>query len=278
MKRLSIITILACLLFSCKKENIAPYDLTRDNIYLNYTNTDSLVYSFAYHPDLEKDTIWVPVIISGKTTHQDRHFSVAAVDSATTAVAGKHYEPLKSAYTMPADSGTTRIPVILLNTDTALVNKSVNLTIRISGGTDFASNLPVPIRTKRILYSNRLEEPAWWSSWAGSMGKYSRVKHQLFLISSGTTDLVIANSYPDWYMEIPRTLYYIANTRYLLQYPMAWVAEHPESGYVLEKRNDNTGDYDFFSKAAPAKRFLLKFYQSANKYVFIDENGEQVLF
>lgn len=278
MKRYFIITMLASLLFSCKKDDIKPYSLTKDNIYLNYANTDSLIYSFAYHPELEKDTIWVPVIISGKIIHQDRHFSLAVVDSATTAVSGRHYAPLKSSYILPADSGTVKIPVILLNTDTALANNSVNLTIRVSGGEDFASSLPVKIRTKRILYSNRLEEPAWWSSWAGSLGKYSRVKHQLFLISSGATDLVIANSYPDWYMEIPRTLYYIANTRYFLQYPFQWVSEHPKSGYMLEKRNDNTGDYDFFSTSAPGKRFLLKYYASANKYVFIDENGDQVLF
>ncbi|MBO9728527.1 MAG: DUF4843 domain-containing protein [Chitinophaga sp.] len=278
MKRLSIITILACLLFSCKKDNIKPYDLAKDNIYLNYANTDSLVYSFAYHPEREKDTIWIPVMISGKMIHRDRHFTLAAVDSATTAVSGKHYEALKASYTMPADSGTIKIPVILLNVDTALANKSVHLTIRISGGEDFATNLPLEIRTKRIQYSNRLEEPAWWSSWAGNLGKYSRVKHQLFLISSGTTDLVIANSYPDWYMEIPRTLYYISNTSYLLQYPFEWVKEHAASGYVLEKRNDLTGDYDFFSKTAPAKRFLLKYYASASKYVFIDENGDQILF
>lgn len=278
MKRYLIITMLVSLLFGCKKDDIKPYDLTKDNIYLNYANTDSLVYSFAYHPELAKDTIWVPVIISGKISHQDRHFELAVVDSATTAVAGKHYEQLKPSYKMPADSGTVRIPVVLLNTDTALANKSVNLTIRVSGGEDFASGLPGKIRTKRILYSNRLEEPVWWSSWAGNLGKYSRVKHQLFLISSGTTDLVIANSYPDWYLEIPRTLYYIANTSYLLKYPFQWVSEHPEAGYILEKRNDNTGDYDFFSPGAPARRFLLKYYASVDKYVFIDENGDQVLF
>ncbi|NLR63434.1 DUF4843 domain-containing protein [Chitinophaga varians] len=278
MRKCSIIIMIAFLLFSCKRDSIEPYDLVKDNIYLNYPNTDSLVYSFAFHPELEKDTIWVPVIVSGKTARQDRYFALTAVDSNTTAVSGRHYEQLKSSYIMPADSGTVKVPVILLNTDLALAETSVYLTFQVSGGKDFATDLPVKIRTRRILYSNRLEQPAWWASWAGNLGKYSRVKHQLFLISSGTTDLVIVNSYPDWYMEVPRTLYYIANTRYLLQYPFQWVSEHPESGYMLEKRNDGTGDYDFFNKNASARRFLLRYYASANKYVFIDENGEQVLF
>ncbi|WP_291906929.1 DUF4843 domain-containing protein [Chitinophaga sp. CB10] len=277
MKRLSVIAVLACLLYSCTKEEIGPYDLSRDNIYLNYKNTDSLVYSFAYHPDLERDTIWLPVIISGKVADHDREFVVTAVDRASSAVRGLHYEPLKSTYTMPADSGTISIPIVLLNVDTALINKSVDLTLEVSGGKDFASDLPGRIRSKRILFSSRLEEPAWWMYW-GQLGRYSRVKHQLFLISSGTTDLVIPNSYPDWYLEIPRTLYYIANTSYLLNYPFEWVNEHPESGYVLEKRNDNTGDYDFYSKSAPTKRFRLQYFPTANKYVFIDENGGQVLF
>ncbi|SHM95223.1 protein of unknown function [Chitinophaga jiangningensis] len=277
MKRLFTIAILACLLYSCTKEEIAPYDLSRDNIYLNFKNTDSLVYSFAYHPDLERDTIWLPIIISGKATDHNREFAINVIDTLTSAVKDLHYEALKASYTMPADSGTLRIPIVLLNTDTALANKSVDLTIQVSGGKDFSSNLPYGIRTKRILFSSRLEEPAWWSSWP-QMGKYTRVKHQLFLISSGTTDMVIQGSYPDWYMEIPRSLYYIANTSYLLNYPFEWVKEHPESGYVLEKRNDSTGDYDFYSKSAPTKRFWLKYFPTANKYVFIDENGGQVLF
>ena len=277
MRKLIILTVIVGLLYSCKKETLPPYSAEKDNIYLDYKNTDSLIYSFAYHPELVKDTIWLPVIVSGKRVNYDRHFALTVVDRSTSAVRGLHYEALKESYVLPADSGTVSVPVILLNTDTALANKSVDLTVRIVGGDDFATLLPEEIRSKRLLFSNRLEQPEWWPYW-GQLGKYSRVKHELFLISSVTTDLVILGSYPDAYLEIPRTLYYIANASYLLNYPFNWVEENPESGYVLEQRKDGTGDYDFFNRASPNKKFYLKYFPSANKYVFIDENGEQIIY
>jgi hypothetical protein len=277
MRKLIILTVVVGLLYSCKKETLPPYRAEKDNIYLNYKDTNNIIYSFAYHPELAKDTIWLPVIVSGKRVNYDRHFSLAVVDSTTSAVKDLHYEALKTSYVLPADSGTISIPLILLNTDTELVDKSVALTVVVVGGDDFATLLPESIRSKSIQFSNRLEQPAWWQYW-GQLGRYSRVKHQLFLISSGTTDLVIPGSYPDSYMETPRTLYYIANASYFLNYPFNWVEENPESGYVLEQRKDGTGDYDFFNLASPNKKFYLKYFPSANKYVFIDENGDQIIY
>lgn len=277
MKRSLFFATIICVLFSCKKVEVLSYDVQKDNIYLNYQLADSgnVVYSFAYHPALEQDTVWIPVIVSGMPVHHDRHFAFTVVDSTTTAVQGLHFEPLQAAYTLPADSGTTKVPVILLNKDTSLETKSVFLTIKINGGQDFDSRLPDTIRTKTIFFSSRLEQPEWWAGW-GEMGPYSRVKHQLFLISSGTTDLVVKGSYPDWYLEIPRSLYYIANTRAFLNHPFEWVRDNPSSGYILEKRTDGTEDYDFYNPSLPNKKFYLKYFPAADKYVFIDENGQQV--
>lgn len=275
MKRnICYVFFICAAMFSCKKDVKQTYN-SADNIYLNYPNTDSLIYSFAYTQGVEEDTLWVPVIISGKRVSHDRKFALGVVDGSTTAVRTLHFEPLKPFYIMPADSGTVNVPVIIKNIDTGLVSKSVVLTIRVSGGEDFGSSLPTDIRSKRIFFSNRLEEPVWWKFW-GQLGAYNRTKHQLFLISSGTTDLVVPNSYPDWYYEIPRTLYYISNTHEFVTYPFDWVKAHPEKGYVLVKRNDDTGDYDFYNTGAPTKKFLLKYFKSADKYVFIDENGNQI--
>lgn len=268
-------------LFGCKKSDLETYH-SADNIYLDYPfvngkpDTSKLIYSFAYVQGIDKDTIWVPVKISGVHEHRDRKFLLSVVDTATTALANLHYEQLKAFYVMPADSGTTHIPVIIKNIDTTLVNKSVTLTVRISGGADFKTGLPTDIRTKKIYFSNRLEQPVWWQYWAGSMGTYSRVKHQLFLISSGATDLV-EFTVPDFYLQIPRDLYYISNTHEFLTHPFDWVKQHPEKGYTLTKRNDGSGDYDFYNVNAPGKKFYLKYFSQANTYVFIDENGNQVI-
>ena len=283
MKRKILLVFLACAaMFACKKDTKLTYN-SSDNIYLNYPNiltlanpiNDSLIYTFAYTPGIDKDTLWVPIIVSGDRVAHDRKFLLSVVDSSTTAVSNLHYEPLKPFYIMPADSGTTHVPVIIKNIDTALNNKSVVLTVRVSGGTDFGSSLPIGVRTKKIFFSNRLEQPAWWQYW-GQLGPYSRVKHQLFLISSGTTDLV-EFTVPDFYLQIPRDLYYISNTHEFLIHPFDWVQQHPEKGYVLTQRTDGTGDYDFYNINAPAKKFYLKYFSQAGVYVFIDENGNQVI-
>lgn len=282
MKRnIFCVLVVVAALSGCKKDQLLTYG-SSDNIYLNYKDKDGnqdtsvLTYSFAYNPTLARDTIWVPVIISGQRSKTERKFTLTVVDTATTAKAGLHYEAFKPSYTMPADSGTIKVPVIIKNSDPELANKSVMLTILVSGGPDFNSSLPVALRERSIRYSSRLEQPSWWIYWMGNLGAYSRIKHQLFLISSGTTDLVDMSK-PNAFLQIPRTLYYIDNVRTFINDPFAWVARYPEKGYVLAKRTDGSKDYDFYNSASPDKKFYLKYYQLADKYFFVDENGQQVI-
>lgn len=290
-KNILFMLLVATVMLGCKKEGLTTYKSPdgTDNIYLAYLQninnlstdnqkTDTVVYTFAYTPALARDTIWVPVQISGNRVSHPRSFVLKADASLSTAVSALHYEPLKASYTMPADSGLVHIPIVLLNTDTALANKSVRLTLEVSGGTDFSSNLPFYLRSVYIDFSNRLEEPAWWPYW-GQLGTYSRVKHQLFLISSGTRDLVELNPQvdPDYYYYIPRCLYYINNMHEFLIDPFTWVQQNPGAGYTLTKRTDGTGDYDFYNVASPTKKYWLKYFASVDKYIFIDEYGNQIL-
>lgn len=264
--------MIACSVFlSCKKEDKFLYNAEIDNVYLDYENDEQLTYSFAYTPGLARDTIWVPVKISGTRSNRERQFKLAVVDSASTAKPDVHFEALKSFYVIPADSGVVKVPVVLLNAR-GLEVQTVRLTFEVSGGTDFDTKLPGKIRTKSLIFSNRLEMPSWWMFWMGELGAYSRVKHQLFLISSGTRDL----SPPSEFMEIPRSLFYISNTRSMLKFPFNWVDTHPELGYVLTKRTDGSGDYDLYQKDAPATKFHLKYFSAADAYVFLDEDGKQI--
>jgi len=270
------------LMAACKKESLTTYSAPggKDNIYLGLAagDTSAFTYTFAYNPAQVRDTVWVKVSLSGERTHHARSFILKADPNGTSAVPSVHYEPLKASYTMPADSGEVHIPVIIFNTDTALQNKTVNIQLVVSGGADFSTNLPIRDRMRLISFSNRLEKPSWWPYW-GQLGAYSRVKHQLFLISSGTRDLIELNPAkdPNFYMQIPRCLYYIENVHEFLQDPFTWVAQNPDKGYALTKRSDNTGDYDFYSTSAPNKKFWLKYFPSVNKLIFIDENGNQIL-
>lgn len=272
--------LLAVFLLACKKNDITRYAST-DNIYLNYYDQDgvfdtaAVTYSFSTSPGLAKDTIWVPVIVSGKRQSTDRQFVLTVVDTATTAEKDKHYEPLKPFYIMPADSGRIMVPVIIKNIDQDLTNKSVALTFRLIGSADFSQDMPVELRTKTLIFSNRLERPSWWMFWQGQLGEYSRVTHQLFLISGGK-DLVNP-TLPNAYLEIPRTLYYLENVRLFVQDPFAWISRNPEAGYVLTKRADGSNDYDFYNISAPEIKFYVKFFPQVNRYFFINESGKQII-
>jgi len=292
MKRIILLTLLvSAVMMGCKKEALITYTQpnSKDNIYLAYKQNinnlsvadqipDGVVYTFAYTPTLLRDTLWIPVQISGERVSHPRSFLLSVDAASSTAVSAVDYEPLKASYTMPADSGLIHIPLVLLNTDTNLVNNSVRLTLVVSGGTDFTSNLPLYLRSIHVDFSNRLEQPAWWPYW-GQLGSYSRVKHQLFLISSGTRDLVELNPRvdPNFYYYIPRCLYYINNVHEFLIDPFNWITQNPNAGYVLTKRTDNTGDYDFYNVSSPQKKFWLKYFPTVNKLIFIDEYGNQIL-
>ena len=276
MKRNIFFILLFCAaMLGCKKDKPLLYN-SQDNIYLDYVAKDTLSYSFALHPSQVADTVWVPVIISGKMAKVDRHFQLMVVPDSTTAVANLDYEPLKASYTMPADSGVVHVPVIIKSTDTALASKSVVLTVRVSGGTDFATQLGASIRTKEILFSDRLQKPDWWTYWGpAELGAFTRTKYQLFLISSGTIDMAIEGT-PDFYLSVPRDLFYISNFKAFLLDPFGWVSTNADKGYVLTARKDGTGDYDFYYINSPGKKIHLQYLKQSNTYVFIDENGNPV--
>ncbi|TDQ07126.1 DUF4843 domain-containing protein [Pedobacter metabolipauper] len=279
-KNICYIFLLSVLLFACKKDDDFAYN-SPDNIYLNYFDEDGVLdtlpvtYSFASSPGLSRDTVWIPVTISGKRASKDRKFVLTEVDSTSTAVKDLHYEALKPYYIMPADSGSIKVPVIIRNIDPELANKSVALTIRIVGNEDFGQGLPIRLRTKTIFYSNRLEQPSWWIYWQGNLGPYSRVTHQLFLISGGQ-DLVNPGA-PNGYLQIPRTLYYLENLRQFVKDPFTWVSRNPAKGYVLTKRTDGTNDYDFYNTSSPEIKFYVKYFPQVNGYFFINEAGSQIV-
>lgn len=282
MKKTIIYSLLLSLLFvACKKDTNFAYDAA-DNIYLNYLNDDGLqdtlpvTYSFAFSPGLAKDTLWVPVKIAGKRVDHDRQFKIAIIPSMTDAQAELHYEPLKDLYTMPADSGTIKVPIVIKNVDPALAEKSVALTINTVASADFGDHLPIQLRRRTLIFSNRLEEPSWWKYWQGNLGgPYTRVVHQLFIISGGK-DLVNPSA-PNGFLEIPRTLYYIENLRNLTNNPFTWVARNSDKGYVLTKRTDGTEDYDFYNSSSPTIKFAVKFYPQVNKHFFVNEKGAQIV-
>ncbi len=272
IKFLFLPALLAAIFAACSENPGYEYNAQKDNIYFDYATTDDskITYSFADTTfDVVENTIYLPVKISGKRVSYDRKFRVEVIDSLTTAKPSLHYEPMASSYTLAADSGTFKLPVVLYNTDEILQDSTLVLALRLVDSDNFSTAFPHLI-SATISFSSRLEEPSWWKYWLGELGTYSRTKHFLFLISSGTKALTDPTA-PDSYLYTPEVLYHISEYKAFLADPFTWVGKHTE--YALEKKN-GSDDYTFYLKAAPDKTYLLKWEAGNGKYFFIDENNE----
>lgn len=268
---LSLSLAIICGLSSCDDNNDFVYK-SLDNIYFNFADTASskISYTFAYTPGLTKDTVFIPVKISGKRVSFSRRFQIEVVDSSTTAKPDIHYQPFAAEYEMPTDSGTVNVPVIIYNIDPLLDDSTVVLNFTLKATSDFQINYPDQI-TGRISFSNRLEQPLWWIYWMGQLGLYSRVKHQLFLISSGTT-ILPDMSKSDAYLQVPKALFHLDMYKSFLADPFKWVQKHTD--YILSEKTD--GNYDFYLKESPEKVTVLKWDRSSDSYHFIDEKGQLI--
>lgn len=271
-----IIALLSIVLFACKKDEPLAYN-TADNIYFDFTpddkddKSDSIVYSFAYNPEKDVDTILIPVRLAGIRQSVARKFSVGIVDTSTTAIASLHYKPLEKEYTIAADSGTFLLPLIVYSKDTVLKTKSVILTLTLQASLDLGISFK-ELRRGFIKISNKLEKPVWWDVWASEMTIYSRVKHELFIRTSGTTEL--PPSQAD-YMQTPKALYYIRRFKSFLQDPFKWVADYPAEGYVITQEAD--GNYYFYSSGSPENKYMMEKSAADGKYYFKDEEGNRII-
>jgi hypothetical protein len=269
MKRAIWIALMAgCILSSCQKAKELRYD-SHDNIYFDfYPNAlrDSVVYTFAYKPGLAKDTVWLPVRISGIRTDVDRKFIIKVMADSSTAVPGTHYKPFADSYIFPKIQGAVYVPLEVYNTDPSLEEKSVSLRFKLVATDDFGVAIPKLI-TGKVIISSKLEYPGqWWSMWLGSY--YSRVKHQFFLLVTGQTSLSTEG------LDAPKNLYFASLVTSFLNDPFKWISKNVDKGYVLTLRSD--GNYDFYNVNSPTKKILYRKNTGGTKFFFIDESGNEV--
>lgn len=269
MKNIIVLLAAVMLMTACKKEQIPVFTNPENHIYFNlapYGFQDSMIYTFAYHPERAKDTVWVPVRISGNRVGSPLTYSAKIIDSLSSAQINKHYEPLKNEYTFPADSGWYKFPVVLYSVDTMLLLRSYAVTIQLLPGANVGTAFTQQ-NTVRIVFSSKLEKPGWWDQCP--QGPYSIVKHQLFRLSATTED-VTTNS-----LDVPIRLYYSDRFNALLTSPKTWIANNPDKGYEIKERPD--GNYDFFYSGTPEKKYLYRKNDQSGKFFFIDENGKEVI-
>lgn len=273
MKQILLFLVVTGTLFSCGEVEIDRYN-TPDNVYFDFdddktSDRDSVVFSFAYTPEKASDTIYLPVRIAGLRVDHERRFKLMVVeDSITTATPVLHYRPMEEFYTIPADSGTLQVPVVLYNQDTLLQDKSVAVHFMLVPTEDFGTALPRGVYAK-LVFSSRLEKPDWWAGVESVFMDYSRVKHQLYLISIGNIPLIMEGA------NIPYNLFIMDKFRRFLVDPFNWVTSNPD--YEIETVQEDK-EYVLFSKLNPAIRFKIRWENDAQRYYFVDENNKNVLF
>lgn len=183
---LLLLVLIAVSAGSCRKDDYVQYDAGYASLRFVYTayGNDSIVYSFALHPDEEDGIVEIPFKLIGLVSGQVRGVKVEVVKEGTTAKENDNFVIESSE--LPADSIKSTLKVRVKKTPDLDI-RDLSVVFRLSGNDHFAE-APINENGYRIVLTNRLAEPTGWP-----FGEYSRVKHQ-FVVQ----ELGIATDYDKW--------------------------------------------------------------------------------
>ena len=184
------ILLLACLtsvtLNSCDQNDYLQYDENQAYVgfaYPSYGN-DSIVYSFALHPNVEEDIVKVPMKLFGYAASQDREVGVEVIESESTAKDGVDF--VIEQKRMEANAYKDSL-IVKIKKSAEVETKDLVVKLRLCGNDLFAA-APIDAETFRIILTSQLTEPTGWP-----FGDYSVIKHKFVIQTIG-----IATGYEKW--------------------------------------------------------------------------------
>lgn len=184
------ILLLACLtsvtLNSCDQNDYLQYDENQAYVgfaYPSYGN-DSIVYSFALHPNAEEDIVKVPMRLFGYAATQDREVGVEVIESESTAKEGVDF--VIEQKRMEANAYKDSL-IVKIKKSAEVENKDLVVKLRLCGNDQFAA-APIDAESFRIILTSKLAEPTGWP-----FGDYSVIKHKFVIQTIG-----IATGYEKW--------------------------------------------------------------------------------
>ncbi len=183
---LLLLILATAILSSCEKDSYVKYETDYASLRFEYSaaGNDSIVYSFALHPDTKEGMIKIPFKLIGMAVSQNRTVGVEIVSDKTTAQEGEDFEIESNELLADSIAGFLQIKV---KKTTKLDNSSLYIALRLSGNENFAA-APINGDTYRIVMNNILVEPTDWP-----FGEYSRIKHEFVIKVIG-----IATDYGKW--------------------------------------------------------------------------------
>ncbi|MCF6404651.1 DUF4843 domain-containing protein [Chitinophaga filiformis] len=190
MKGFYIAAILYFALLGCKKETIDLYS-GKSLLYFDYSlhtsnqrnpeRIDTALFTFSLaNEQLTDSTFNVQVSLMGKQADHDRAINIQVVDSATTAIAGVHYEPLATTFVLPANQSVVYIPVHIYRT-AEMSQQQYRLQLQLQPNQDFDTTIAqieskkdVSTSTFTLYIDDQIGRPARWLD--GYLGTFSRKK------------------------------------------------------------------------------------------------------
>lgn len=183
---------LVLLIISCTKEEVKFYD-GKDRVQFSKLGigtaaryVDSADFSFAAKGDLQVDTVFIPVDVTGRTAAVDREFKVEFDAAASNAAPGKDFDFGKCVIKAGSFKGV--FPLILRNTkDLETIRKVV--AFKIAANDAFEVGIGKQLKSKVAFFNFMVKPVDWELRMARFFGAYSKEKHRFILYHLGFPEI-----------------------------------------------------------------------------------------
>lgn len=204
---------------SCSKEEIKTY--SGDNfIRFSKSNTDSLLYSFAFNPNVETANIDIEVEVSSLPVNVDRTYSIKFNAEESNAIIGEELISFSGEQILKANSFKDTITIQIKKT-ARMKDEAVIAIFELENTEAFKPLFPNNNKIK-IVAVDKISRPEWWDDnfhVRSGLGKYSEKKFRLFIQVTGINNLDYENNEDMTYSEM---------RNYVLQFKH-WLHDNPQT-------------------------------------------------
>ncbi len=192
-----------------------PKDGVEQQIYfVKEGRADSITYSFGTKPEsLLKDTIQVPVRITGFKAKKKMSFKVSVDHEKSTAVENVNYKALENQFVVLPDSVNAFIPVILYREGLSQeANMALKIVMRLEGTADLGIAFADGAQMS-IVFDNEVQKPVIWQYLEPYLGPFTPKKFLKMLeLYDGDSKTWYESPYtPAWFATYGKLYTYFKN-------------------------------------------------------------------
>lgn len=176
---------------SCSEDNLNGY-ASDHFIQFEKSFRDSTLFSFAYDETLQQGEVTVKVTMISPLEPVERKYRIVFLPEESTATAGTDVV-LPEEYQLIAANDSVGYLKVPVRRSAALAGGSLTAVFQLESSSDFKPGM-VEYRKARLVISDRLTRPEWWTDWheLNGLGSYSELKYRTFIRETGITDMTLA--------------------------------------------------------------------------------------